>query len=177
MNLRKKNKKGQVVVYDFIFGFITFIVIITLITLMWFKATARVTQEIDQEMKLKIAHDISSILTQTPGNPPRWELNKTFYNNVDNNFTLGLAIDNNVISKNKLRAFIYMNSTPGGGVGYGKIREDLLRLGRYNFYMKIREGNEVVNTTGRPPKENLSATISRKVIIDGEIKTFEFTIY
>jgi len=173
---KRKNKKGQVVVYDFIFGFITFVVIITLVTLMWFKANARVAQENDQEMKLKIAHDLASMLTQTPGVPPRWELNQTFYDNPDNNFTIGLAIDNNVISRKKLSAFIRMNSSAVSR-GYDNITEDLFKLGEYDFYMKIRKGTEVINTSGKLPKENLSATITRKVLIDGEIRNLELTIY
>lgn len=170
---RNLKKKGQIVIYDFLFGFITFIVILTLITLMWFKASARIQLDSEQETKLKIARDLSAIITQTPGNPPRWELNDTVWQ--DSNFTIGLANDNNVLSKYKLVTFITMHS-----LTYDRYEDikSMFKLGMYEYYIKIRDKeSNVIYTVGTAPGEELSVTIARKVIIDGEINTFEFTIY
>ena len=171
-----KNKKGQIVVYDFIFGFMTFTVIITLATLLWFRADARIGQEADLDIKMKMAHDIASILINTPGVPERWELDNAY--GSTENFTVGLAIDHNVISSAKLARFIMLNYTAFGGEGYEGVRKNLFNLGRYNYYMQIKWKNgTIANVTGINPRENISATVTRKVIIDNEIKTLEFTVY
>jgi len=172
-NIIPKNKKGQIVIYDFLFGFIVFIVILTMITLLWFKADARIQLDQEQEAKLKIARDLSAILTQTPGTPIRWELNTTIWQ--DSNFTIGLASDNNVLSKQKWDTFYAMNNPPYD-------RDDdiksMFRLGRYEYYIKIRnKQSNIIYSIGDPPEENLSVTIARKVLLNGEINTFEFTIY
>jgi len=170
---KNMNKKGQVVIYDFIFGFMTFIIIVTLITLMWFKSNARIIQENEQEIKLKIARDLSMILTQTPGNPTDWEFREEIWRNK--NFTLGFGSDNGIISPRKLNTFIGMNHSSRRG--YGQVKE-LMRLRGYDYYMKIRNRQwDIINVTGKSPKENLSSTVTRIVEINGEIMRLELTIY
>jgi len=168
------NKKGQIVVYDFMFGFITFIIIITVITLLWFSTTAKVSQENEQETRLKIAHDITAILSQTQGKPARWELeDATFLKNT--NFSIGLAIDNNVLSQNKVNRFMNMNDT--ALLGYDGVKQ-LLNIPNYDYYIKIRDvKNNILNRTGINPLSNLSSTVTRKVLIDGEVRSLEVTIY
>lgn len=169
---KKINKKGQVVVYDFIFGFMTFILIITIATLLWFRITARITQEIDLDAKMKVAHDLASIMVNTPGNPARWEFDPSY--GISKNFTIGLASDSNIISEKKLSSFIAINQSEG----YEILRKNILNLGKYNFYMQIRWRNGTIsNVAGKNSLENISASVSRKVIINNEIKTFELTIY
>ncbi len=170
---KRLNKKGQIVIYDFLFGFIVFIVILTMITLIWFKASARIQLDQEQETKLRLARDLSAIMTQTPGNPVRWELDSTVWQS--SNFTIGLASDNNVLSKQKWDTFVAMHNTP-----YDRSDDikSMLRLERYEYYIKIRDKqSNAIYTIGNPPEENLSVTISRKILLDEEINTFEFTIY
>jgi hypothetical protein len=165
------NKKGQIVVYDFMFGFITFLVIITIITLLWFQNYARVIQENEQEMKLKMAYDISAILSQTSGNPPRWELNESFY--LVENFTLGFAIDYNVLCPMKIEAFKNItNNRDDDDIN------ELLNIPSYNYQIRLRDvDNRIILNIGQDQGFNISGTVSRKVFLNNEVVTMEVTIY
>jgi hypothetical protein len=165
------NKKAQIVIYDFMFGFITFLIIITIIMVMWFQTTTRIGQENEQEMKLKIAYDLAGILTQTPGSPERWELNETYF--LSENFTIGLATSHNVLSRKKLDSFIQMNEERG----YEEIVE-MLNMHSYSYQIRIRDkDNRPIETIGRNPGYNISGTVTRRVILDNEIASIEVTIY
>ncbi|MCB9358935.1 hypothetical protein H6503_03320 [Candidatus Woesearchaeota archaeon] len=174
LKIPAKNKKGQIVIYDFIFGFIIFIVLISITTLLWFTNGARVAQDLEQDTKLKIAHDVAIILTNTPGDPDRWEYESLDYcKNL--NCTIGLALDNNVLSEDKVSRFIEMASSPT--VNYSRVKE-LLNIKEYDYQLIIRHKNgTIMSSSGIDPENNISASITRIVRIDGDTRKFEFTIY
>lgn len=166
------NKKSQIVVYDFLFGFLAFIVIMSLVTMMWFKTSTQEKYNQIEEDKIQIANNLADILINSPGNPDNWEYNESIYKN--SNFTIGLASDNNVLSIDKVNLFLNMNDSSYRG--YNETKK-LLRLEKYDYYVLIRDAANNINKTGKDPLENISVATSRQVIIDNEIKTLQIIIY
>lgn len=166
------NKKSQIIVYDFLFGFLSFIVIITLVSLMWFRTSAQAERYELEKDQLHFATNIANQLIMTSGEPNNWEYDSAIYK--DSNFTIGLATDNNILSNKKVEIFFNMNDS--NYRGYDETKE-LLRLQQYNYYIKLRDINNNVNATGKKPLENISVAVTRLVQIGNETKTLEVIIY
>lgn len=167
-------KKSQIIVYDFLFGFVCFMIIIALVATMWFRTSANAQYRAIEEEKLNIANNIANMLIHTSGTPSNWEYYEEIYK--ESNFSIGLAIDNNVLSEKKVDIFFKMNNSDYRGY---KETKELLRLANYDYYIILRNStsNLITHRTGQDPNENLSVATTRKVIIENEPKTIEIIIY
>jgi hypothetical protein len=170
--LMKSNKKAQIIVYDFMAGFVIFTVLIVITSMFWFRAMGQVESDRELDLKLNTARQISQILAKTQGNPLRWEVDYV-ENCIARDCAIGLAIDDNVLSKQKIDAFIELST----GDGYNRTRE-LLNIGKYDFYFQYRtiEGS-LLNYSGKDPSENMSVNIRRIVVVDGEMRAVEFSLH
>lgn len=166
----KSNKKSQVIIYDFLAGFIVFVFIILFASIFWFKTSAQVDYDKNTYNMLRQARDVSVMLIKTSGMPERWEL-KTPEQCFEDNCTIGLVIDDNVISTKKLDAFLDLEA-----YDYDRLKV-LLGLKKYEYYFRIIEVKEIRVEVGRNPLENLSVNIRRKVVINNTPMDFEFSIY
>ena len=174
----KQNRKGQVVVYDFISGFVIFMVIITVTSVFWFKVLGQINQDEQQYEKLQTARHISHILAKTEGYPYNWELNSAG-NCLVNNCSIGLADDINIISSEKLDALIALieNESLGEDYGYNKTRM-LLNIEKHDYYLILRDVDGAPNrSAGKEALQNISATIRRTIMIDDQLMALDFTVY
>lgn len=171
--MKSTNKKSQVVIYDFLAGFVIFSVIIIVTVALWFRLSAQMDYDLEAESKLRVARDISFVLTKTEGIPHDWHIDPTAQC-VDNDCTLGLAVDNNVITDIKLKAFVAIASETDG---YARMKE-LLNCETYDFHIQFKDiyGN-ILNEVGQQPLENLSSNIKRYIIINNTEATIDVTIY
>lgn len=165
--------------YDLIIGFVTFIFILGVVSMVWFKMSARIQQDTEMDIRLKIARDVSNILVRTEGNPPRWD-RTPIDSCLKANCTLGLSTEANVISLDKINALIALDNSylPGYPTGHDQIRESF-KLGYYDFQIKVKDKNNrnLTPSIGKDPMGNLSAAIERRVFINNSDAIFEFSIY
>lgn len=172
-----RKKKGQIVVYDFIFGFMAFIIVFTLAVVIWYQTTNRVMLEDIQAEKFKTARDLAGRLVYTPGYPPFWELDGCDGEAI--NCTIGLATSPLVLSEEKVEALVQFFDTPIQSEleeNY-MILKDLLHVGIFDYYITIRDGTTVVADAGFPSAGNLTVTVSRRVIFRDRIHTLEVTVH
>ncbi|MFT4302999.1 MAG: hypothetical protein ACMXYG_00390 [Candidatus Woesearchaeota archaeon] len=168
-------KKGQIVVYDFIFGFAIFIIIISMVSILWFANNSRVIQEIEQQKKMRVAHDIANILINSPGYPTTWDFKEITYCE-NNNCTFGLAVSHNQLSLNKFNEFKnFISSTTNG---YNITRKSFKIYDTYDYEIVIRNPNgDIIEQIGLARDGNVSASISRLVFIGESIRRFEIIIH
>lgn len=174
----RRNRKGQVVVYDFISGFVIFMVIITVTSVFWFKVLGQINQNEQQYEMLQTTRHISHILAKTEGYPFNWELDPAG-SCLANNCSIGLADDINIISSEKFDALITLieNETLGEDYGYNRTRE-LLNIRKYDYYIILRDVDGAPNrSVGKEALQNISTTIRRTVMIDDQLMALDFTVY
>lgn len=177
-HLRKENKKAQVIIYDFLAAFVIFVVVVLVVALLWFRTSAQIENDRTAEEKLRIARDVSYILIKTEGHPLQWEKYHTTIC-LNENCSPGLAIDDNVVSQEKIDAFLLMSKNTSGGADYGYNRtREMFNIEGYDFYFQYRDkyGN-LLNSTGKNPYENLSINIKRAVMLNNAERIIEFSIY
>lgn len=169
----KPARKGQVVVYDFIFGFTAFILVITVVSVMWFQTTSRVGVEDFQDEKFRLARGTAFSLISSPGYPENWEHDEECFT-FAKNCTIGLALTPNHLSPDKLNRFISMHN---GGNNYSEVRQ-MLGLQGYNYNFALRNSAGVRQfPAGVSLAGNLSVSVTRMVILDGQVYRLEFGLY
>ena len=143
----KFNKSAQAVIIDFFIALSIFILIVSMISIMWNKYNWELNRKVTQkDMWLKTYH-ISDILVHTPGSPSAWE-----YVNWEDNIgdinnlieTVGLVSFDRQLDSNKVQEFVNMTNN------YNASRE-LLNVEGYNLYFRLFGANMLISESGPNP--------------------------
>ena len=134
-----KNKKSQSVVFDLFIALFVFVLITSIILVMWNKYSLEMEDKIIQkDMWLKTYH-ITSLLVESKGNPINWHTN---YSNIG---SFGLADIDRQLNSSKLFAFLNLSEN-----NYSLVR-NLLNIEGYEFYFKLSDTGGLIAHQGVSP--------------------------
>ena len=145
--IKLKGKSGQAVIIDFFIALFIFILLVSMISIMWNKYNFELNQKVTQkDMWLKTYH-ISDILVHTPGSPSAWE-------NVDweNNFndindlieTVGLVSFDRSLDSDKIEEFVNLTNN------YTAVK-GLLNIEGYQLYFRLFDADMLITESGPSP--------------------------
>ncbi|MBL7050893.1 hypothetical protein ISS04_01890 [Candidatus Woesearchaeota archaeon] len=143
----KFNKSAQAVIIDFFIALSIFILLVSMIAIMWNKYHFELNQKVTQkDMWLKTYH-VSDILIHTSGSPSEWE-NINWEGNMGdiNNLieTVGLVSFDRQLDSNKVQEFVNMTNN------YNASRE-LLNIEGYHLYFRLFDKDMRIHESGPNP--------------------------
>ncbi|MBW2985450.1 hypothetical protein KY313_02230 [Candidatus Woesearchaeota archaeon] len=141
------NKKSQSVVIDLFIALFVFILIMSIITIMWNRYNLDLNQKITQKDMWLKAYHITDLLVESQGNPIDWEINISNISYVRNHVSsIGLVNLDRQLSLDKVEAFkILSNST-----NYNITRE-LLNIEGFEFYFTLFHSSGLIFESGNSP--------------------------
>ena len=133
------NKRAQSVIFDLFIALFIFVLITSMIIVMWNKYGIEINDKVEQkEMWLKTYH-ITSLLAESKGYPINWYLNRSDIG------SLGLADMDRQLSSYKLFAFIDLSEN-----NYSLVK-NLLNIEGYNFYFRLFDKAGPIMEVGQSP--------------------------
>jgi len=144
---RLKNKSGQAVIIDFFIALFIFILLVSMISIMWNKYNFELNQKVTQkDMWLKTYH-ISDILVHTSGSPSAWE-NIDWESEPENINTIietvGLVSFDRQLDSSKVEEFVKLNEN------YNVLSE-LLNVEGYHLYFRLFDEDMFIVESGPSP--------------------------
>lgn len=132
-----RNKKAQSVIFDLFIALFVFILITSIISIMWNKYNFQIEDRVNQkEMWLKSYH-ITDLFVENQGSPGNWHKN---FSNLE---VLGLAYTDRKLSSEKIEGFLNFSLSENINVswsdktnGYNLTRE-LLNIEGFEFYFRL----------------------------------------
>jgi hypothetical protein len=93
----KKNKRGQITVFDMLIAVLLFSFLVTVVMLTWYTYNQRLLVKLEREEAISKAIEITDLFVRTSGLPSEW--------NSTNVILIGLATSDRKISEDKAREF------------------------------------------------------------------------
>ena len=168
------NKKSQSVVVDLFIALFVFVLIISIITIMWNKYNLDINQKINQkEMWLKVYH-ITDLLVESSGSPNNWYTLDDF----ENIKSIGLANLDRQLSSEKLVGFLTLS------LGNYSLTKKLLNIEGFEFHFILFDLDGIIAESGLSPIfygstiSGRTTSIRRYVSLDEcEKCIFEFSLW
>ncbi len=161
--MRKFHKKAQVNILDLIIALSIALILIVAIMISWDRFAIKLGKKTLQNDLQVIAFQLSDQLLSNTGTPVNWETN------TSNISSLGLAIEDRILSRNKVLNFTMIN--------YDTIKS-LLNIENYwfNFNLSYLDENQVV-FVGTPANGSYVVNIRRLVRYDNRTAQVKISIW
>jgi hypothetical protein len=155
-------KKGQVNTLDFMISVLVYAVMLIFLIGFWYLSIAEISGMVEQDRMDSAAVTISDMLIKTPGLPDDWE------DGPENVWALGLARDQNVLSREKLANF--------SALGYNESRELMGLDGDFYFYVEDLDGDRLYEA-GKAELGDKVTPVLRFGVLEGEIVRVEVFVH
>jgi len=159
---RIANNRGQIFSTDLIFAVSVFLLLLAFVWYSWDDLNYEMDRKMElSEMKQR-ALDISDALAMASGSPDNWALDPEGANSI------GLVTLPRQLSDEKWSAL--------AGMDY-KDQKGLLGVGRFDFWLAVKSGGAVLNSTGLEPAGDFRVGIERAVIRNGEAQMLSLVLW
>lgn len=161
--MKKLHKRAQINVLDLIVALGIALILVVAIMISWDRFALKLGQKTLQNDLQTIAFQLSGVLVSTSGNPLNWE------SNLSNISSLGLAINDRVLTKNKVLNFTNINYDTS---------KHLLNIESYWFNFNLSYINESqVVFIGTPANGSYVVSVRRLVRYGNETAQVKISIW
>jgi len=155
--------KGQLLTVDYIIGVMLFMLLLTACLYVWENILYKIQEDQLTLELMNTAKRISDQFVRTSGNPNNWE------SNVSAASSVGIAIDDRVISQAKFAELAGMN--------YSNLRY-YLGVGSFDVYLKLSNtSGSVFGEAGNRPAEALVVNTRRIVSMDNQTALLDVSVW
>jgi len=157
----KHRKKGQIAALDFFIALLIFSVILTITMLRWSNYYSKISERMEYHEMMTKAFQISDALIKSQGVPSNW--------NKDNVRIIGLAIEDRILSVDKVNAF--------ANLSFNKTKS-IFQIYGYKFYFNLTKINgEAIKEYGDKPTGKKSVSVKRYVLYNNEKTIMQFDVW